>query len=116
MAQDIFVTRLIGFIWQAMMSGNALDEQRRARWSFTNQAGLQIKMSEDAEDTKPSTSKKTEPDLPADAELDSDFDPNDIDIVGKNGGKIVGVAPAPLRSANEPVAKDPYEELEDDDW
>ncbi|THH27430.1 hypothetical protein EUX98_g6762 [Antrodiella citrinella] len=108
--------RLLGEIWQAMASGNAIDDQRLARWSTTAQPLSPLRYPEDdVEDVKSFTSAKVEAEAaPADDESDSDFDPNNVEPTGEGGTFIEGVQPPATEGGS--VAKDPYEELDDDDY
>ncbi|TCD70934.1 hypothetical protein EIP91_000840 [Steccherinum ochraceum] len=104
---------VLGSIWEAMVSGNAIDDQRLARWPNGKLPSVAL-ADEDPTDIKVDPSLEA---LPAavDDDDDSDFDPNDVEPVGNQGGVVVeGVIRQP-GTANAAPAKDPYEELEDDD-
>jgi len=110
---------LLGYIWEAMASSNAIDDQREARWSSSTRPISPVAVPE--EDSKPSASTKVEapaPDPLVNNDSDSDFDPNDVAPMGNQGGLLMdGVEPpsAPVEGGA-PVLRDPYDELEDDDW
>lgn len=102
---------LLGLIWQAMTSGNAIDDQRLERRPQLEMFAAEETKEEASEvkaesETKPETEEEGS---------DSDYDPNDIEPSGKQGGNIVGSQPALQPAAAPAVSKDPYEELEDDD-
>ena len=85
--------RLLGYIWSALASGNAIDEQRLARSS-----GI-VQESKEQPDFKPRAGPSSVPD-PHDS--DSDRDPNDI-VPTAQGPRTTTV-----------VANDPYASDEDD--
>lgn len=85
--------RLLGYIWSAMASGNAIDEQKK------DMELRRSSVSNDQEGARPPPPAVSGPDA-----WDDDVDPNDI-------------VPAPSASAA-PKRNDPFAtyEDEDDDW
>lgn len=99
-------------MWQNMAAGNAIDDQRSARWPFIPAPAADVK--EDTTDAKPSTSNLAQAEAQPEDDPDSDFDPNDIEPVDQQGGYVVEGA---LPPAGGPVNKykDAYDMLDDED-
>ncbi|KAH8099516.1 hypothetical protein BXZ70DRAFT_942089 [Cristinia sonorae] len=84
---------LFGLAWQAMASGNAIDEQRLARWhTGPSTQGQSDRADEGSGGIKPSGS---EPADPAPEDDESDFDPNDVAPMDAQGSSVIGGSAAP---------------------
>jgi len=89
-------SRALGYLWTAMASGNAIDEQRLARFSNIVQQTHKL-----APDTKQAEAPPPAP-APSADDSDSDRDPNDI------------IPRRQTTAPNKTAANDPYASDEDD--